>query len=348
MEFSPITPALLRKYVADKCTAEEKERILNYLATREGQVHIRRLMDQEEQLTNSNQQLDPEVTHRILSRLRSSIHTQPTSTRRNQRNVNIRFNPAIWRVAASVIIIVGIGLGIYQFESAVKPIVVAIEDTIFPITYIEKTAPANQQVKLTLADGTKIWLNGGSAIAYPKQFIRRDKREIRLKGEAYFEVAKNRDKPFFITTRQGIIRVIGTAFNIKENTHDTTLIVAVREGMVSLQPVNTTTNQPTKLSAGNVGMLKGKKVRTTVSNDIANYLSWFNSRLIFNHTQLAEVARQLEHLYGVEITLTDNSLHSLKLSGEMSRKDIQVVMDQIALSLNIKYKLKEKKILLFR
>ena len=99
------------------------------------------------------------------------------------------------------------------------------------------TVPAGQRAQITLADGTRVWLNAQSTLTYASNFGRRE-RNVELDGEAYFEVAKNKDIPFYVHTEMNKVKVVGTCFNVcaykDSKEFETTLV----EGIVDIYPAN--------------------------------------------------------------------------------------------------------------
>ena len=99
------------------------------------------------------------------------------------------------------------------------------------------TVPAGQRAQITLADGTRVWLNSQSTLTYASNFGRRE-RNVELDGEAYFEVAKNKDIPFYVHTEMNKVKVVGTCFNVcaykDSKEFETTLV----EGIVDIYPTN--------------------------------------------------------------------------------------------------------------
>lgn len=200
---------------------------------------------------------------------------------------------------------------------------------------------AEQTVKdsIWLPDGSLVRLNKGSSINYEGR-LNGKTREVYLKGEGFFQVAKNAEKPFIIHVGKGQIKVLGTAFTVKENDKDTTLMVAVLEGLVSLSSKGDY-SKSTLLKAGSVGILSSGLVLVTHTNT-ANYLSWYNNRLIFDNLSLKEVSKQLEHLYGVDIIIKTRELNSLALTANINHGAITDVISKITYSLDVHYRVRDK------
>jgi ferric-dicitrate binding protein FerR (iron transport regulator) len=249
-------------------------------------------------------------------------------------------NPIHWlfRVAAVVLLAVGMGYFVFRprgFSQKVSP------------RFITQVTGPGQRATLQLPDGSLIRMSTNSRVSYPVNFAHQPQREIRLQGEAFFEVAKNPKKPFVVTTRQATIRVLGTSFNVKETLHDTTVIVAVREGRVAFRSRRDSLQQQTELRKGEIGSLHGSSLTRSGTHDITNYLSWYNGRLVFEDAPLPEVVQQLTRIYDTPIQLDNPELAHLRLTADMKRETLTQVLDQLALSLNIRYQQQRKTVMLF-
>lgn len=173
--------------------------------------------------------------------------------------------------------------------------------------------PRGGQYKLTLPDGTKVWMNAASSITYPASF-NGDKRVVSVNGELYFEVAKNAAKPFIVEVEdRSSIEVLGTSFNINaydnESSSKTTLIegkVRVRKGEQSdiLQP-----GQQARI---------GDAITVAPKVDIDQILAWKNGNFNFEDMPLSEIMRQLERWYDIEVRY-EGRIPAIKFHGKMSR-----------------------------
>lgn len=197
--------------------------------------------------------------------------------------------------------------------------------------------PRGGQYQLILADGTKVWLNAASSIRFPVAFTGNE-RKVMLKGEAYFEVAHDKAKPFKVVTNGQEVEVVGTHFNINayddENAVKTTLI----EGSVKV------------LVAGKNSMLKpGEQSQTKNSEifispvDVNEVIAWKNGFFQFKDDHIRDVMRQLSRWYDVDIKYEGN-LPDRTFSGGISRNvDAAQVLDILSFE-NIHFRIEGKTI----
>lgn len=172
------------------------------------------------------------------------------------------------------------------------------------------TVPAGQRAQVTLADGTKIWLNSQSTLSYPANFGRNE-RNVDLNGEAYFEVAKNKDIPFYVHTNMNKIRVVGTKFNVcaykGSKEFETTLV----EGFIDIYAVHSNT-VITRLKKNDFFANYDGKYKKTILPSY-EYLRWKEGLYCFDDVPFSCILSKLEKYYNVKITVSNPEL--LKYEG---------------------------------
>lgn len=159
--------------------------------------------------------------------------------------------------------------------------------------------PKGGQYAVTISDGSRIWLNAGSKLIYPVTFTGKKRREIQLYGEAYFEVAKDKAKPFIVRTERQTIEVLGTHFNINSYTDEPETITTLTEGSIRLIGA-ADKKQAFILRPGE--MAATSKDHTTVGRaDIESALAWQKGIFYFRNAPLSEILRQVSRWYDIEI-----------------------------------------------
>ena len=176
--------------------------------------------------------------------------------------------------------------------------------------------PRGGEYSLTLADGTKVWMNADSKLRYPISFVE-DKRVVYLEGEAYFEVAKDASKPFIVSTSSGEITVLGTQFNVKNYKEENTIYTTLVEGSVSFRG---RTNKETILTPGyqliynqEQGTQELKKV------NVGNFISWKDNLFQFEELSPEDIMKTLARWYDVTVTYEKEELKQLQFSGNLDK-----------------------------
>lgn len=195
-----------------------------------------------------------------------------------------------------------------------------------------------QTYAFILPDGTKVWLNADSKISFLQQFVR-NTREVLLDGEAYFEVAKNKNVPFIVKSPGQEVEVLGTHFNVKRYADGTAGKTTLLEGSVviksaslkrELKPGEQAVNDGYTLAVGKV--------------DTEDVIAWKNGYFRFNEARLGQIVSELERWYDVEIVLEDH-LADIQFTGKISRnKHMNHLLHIIQRTININYKIEGRRI----
>ncbi len=178
--------------------------------------------------------------------------------------------------------------------------------------------PRGGEFNLTLSDGTRVWLNAETELLYPVRFNGKQ-RVVYLKGEAYFDVAKNKEMPFIVQMEDDVaVRVYGTEFNV--NTYDGVETVLVA-GSVSM-------NQGGKevlLKPNQKGIFDKSKDGIKVEDvDVLPYVAWKDGDFIFRNESLGSIMDKLSRWYGLDVFYQNGDLRDVHLSGNLKRyKDVQ-------------------------
>ncbi len=195
---------------------------------------------------------------------------------------------------------------------------------------------------LELPDGSLISLKQEASLSHPEDF-KGDVRNLKLTGEAYFEVAHNPAKPFIVETNGAIIKVLGTAFNIRNNELANSIEVAVVEGKVSFWHKQEPNSQLI-LQAGDYGILDrntGLLSKESISD--FNFLAWKTGVLEFNETDLMEVLPVIENTYNVRVN-TPKDLSGLKLTARFSDESPENILKTIGVLFNLQIEWKGEEV----
>lgn len=177
------------------------------------------------------------------------------------------------------------------------------------------SVPRGNDFYVVLADGTKVWMNADSELRYPQIFTG-NQRVVELVGEAYFEVAKNKEKPFVVETPTEHIEVLGTHFNVSSYPTERKSAVTLIEGKVQ---VSVHGQQSLELHPGQQSVVQDKYMRIQ-DVDIDEYIAWKNGEFMFNEESLASAMRKIGRWYNLEIDV-DPELKDLYLWGSVPRKE---------------------------
>lgn len=193
------------------------------------------------------------------------------------------------------------------------------QDTIregFVQQFNELMTPRGGEYQVTLADGTMVWLNADTRLKYPMTFDA-DKREVYLSGEAYFEVTKDTDRPFYVVTDKLRVKVYGTQFNVNTQQQGIirTTLVNGKVGVTVKATGNETMLSPNQMMEYNpvTGAVQVKDV------DVYTYIAWKSGEFVFEDERLEDIMEQLRLWYDVEVFYTNENVKNIKFTGDATR-----------------------------
>ncbi|WP_127127322.1 FecR family protein [Pseudoflavitalea rhizosphaerae] len=197
-----------------------------------------------------------------------------------------------------------------------------------PVVYNTLKTPRGAQYQLQLADGSKVWMNAGSSLHFPTSFPGKE-RKVELTGEAYFEIAKDAQKPFRVTVNNMQVNVLGTQFNIMAYENETSKAVTLLEGSVNVEHHHQSMN----LQPGQQAQSSDQTGLRVVNNiDTEEAVAWKNGYFITNRTSLPVLMRQIERWYNVDVVY-EGKIPDKKFGGKIPRKsDLQEVLKVLELS----------------
>ncbi len=235
---------------------------------------------------------------------------------------------------------VGIADGVLRYNdgSSVSKDSLQIEDVV-------ASTPKGGTYQFTLSDGTKVWLNAASSITFPTSFARSKSRIVMVTGEAYLEVAKDREHPFIVKNAQQEIEVLGTHFNINSYADEPAIETTLLEGSVDVNAISLQKHY--LLSPGKQSVLSGANVKI-IEVDTADMVAWKNGYFKFNDETIESIMRKLSRWYNIEVSYDSNVQHE-KFTGRISRyKHINQVLKLMESGKSIKFKVEGRRVTLIR
>ncbi len=253
---------------------------------------------------------------------------------RNNNTIFIRKIYKNWyKIAATIALMIMLSLGFYYVSQRKN--------------FQHFSTFEGQKKEIVLDDGTKIWLNSFSKLEFPKNF-KKNKREIQLQGEAYFEVAVKDPQPFIVHTKNSIVKVVGTLFNINSNTYDSSIVVTVLSGKVEFYENKNEANKIVleKNSAGILALNKTTPLK--MINNNMNFLAWKTGVLTFENDSLTKVISDLEKYYKKEIVFKDIVPDDYSLNVSFVNLSLEEVMNIVAGTFDFSFIIKNDKFYLYR
>ncbi|PTS95214.1 anti-sigma factor [Pedobacter sp. HMWF019] len=205
--------------------------------------------------------------------------------------------------------------------------------------------PKGGQYQINLPDGTKVWLNAASSLSYPARFSGQQRRVI-LKGEAYFEVAKNKKMPFIVNSERQNIEVLGTHFNVNAYDDERTTKTTLAEGSVKVSLTNNSGD--TQILAPGQQAVVDHQIKVQ-SVDIEEALAWKEGIFMFNNENLESILRKVSRWYNVDIEFQQNQLREKYFTGTVSRFGrVSQILKTLELTESVHFKIEGRKIIVLK
>ena len=235
--------------------------------------------------------------------------------------------------------------------------IVAVAVSIYMLSLPEGSAPQlvvhetlqGQKSKITLPDGSTVQLNSGSRLTYEDFGTGTSTREVKIEGEAFFNVARDRNRPFVVHTATLKTTVLGTSFNVRSYAHESEVQVVVATGKVSVEnPIAGMDSRVLMIPNEMVSYHTDEKTMTKSSGDFSDLLAWKDGRLIFYNVTIREAIPALERWYGVEIVLQNEKVGNCPIKVEIEGESLNTVFRWLNFSMGdgFEYEIKDKQVLI--
>lgn len=198
-----------------------------------------------------------------------------------------------------------------------------------------------EQYQVILPDGSHVWLNAASSLKYPVTFAGKE-RLVELTGEAYFEVAHNKNMPFKVKTQQQEVEVLGTHFNINAYDDEKATATTLIEGSVKVTLASN--NKNTVIKPGQQAMVHNAYLAVQ-QVDTDDAIAWKNGYFQFNDENLENIMRQISRWYDVDVQYQDNTLKAQTFGGTVSRyKNVSEVIKTLEFTNAVHFEVEGKRI----
>lgn len=301
---------LIVRYLLGETTTEENTRVTARLAT---DPTFKKELEDYKTIWNTSQKIAATSTVDTNAAWDRFVQKTKETPKRETKTVALPTKKtSVLKIAAAVLMLVFcgvVGYTIYQ-----QPITVASND---------------QVLTETLPDGTLVTLNKNASISYPRNF-EGNTRDVILKGEAFFDVTPNKEKPFMITADETTIKVVGTSFNVKCSEAITEIVVET--GIVSVSKKQ----NEVMLTPNEVAFVHKNKATPIKENNKDQLYNYYRTKeFICDGTPLWRLVDVLNEAYNTEIIIANNDLKNLPLNTTFHNKSLDYVLDVISETFNI-------------
>ena len=315
-------------FLDDRASMEVSKKVVKWLSSKEGRLWLSAnssgiFSHMEETGLPCDSDIPSDI---MLDRIHSEID------RRSRRR---RWSMAVLKVAVAIIPLIALGLIWAELDSRLGGSVFSAPEIVS-----EAAQPGERKV-LIFQDGTKVYLNAGAVITYPRSW-RLDRRRVSLEGEAYFEVAHNRKRPFTVDVFNTKVKVYGTSFNVNAYPEDSTISVALIGGSVAFE------------ADGREHLMKPSQLLTYNRSDGSvslvevshpdNYTLWTANVINFRDNTLENVMEVLGRWYDVSFDVEDRSLLSRRFTFRTTQLPLRSLLDEMEYISDLKFELENDRV----
>jgi ferric-dicitrate binding protein FerR (iron transport regulator) len=202
-----------------------------------------------------------------------------------------------------------------------------------------ETLPGQKSI-LDLPDGTRVWMNSGTSISYPINFLE-ENREIKLQGEAFFDVAHDKKRPFIVSLNDLNVHVLGTAFNVSNYPDENENSIYLESGSIELHSTtNNTERLLYRMKPGERAIYSKNRDKLMVGTGHDDEsLAWLEGKLIFRDESMASVVRSLNRWFNVEISVIDEEILDYTYTATFQNESLEQILELLEKSARINYKI---------
>lgn len=330
---------LFKKYLNNACSEQEVEEILNFI---ENPVNADFLSREAKSRFNSidkhsNDELNKTENQASMDRILDRLHHQI-----NQQEKEIRIVPgrkknfiAFFAKAAAILILPLLAYSAYlTFKTPAKTRIESAE-----IVWQSVKTAAGMQTDFILPDGSHVWLNSGSILEYPVAFAH-DIRQVKLTGEAFFDVKKDPSHPFIVNAGKLNVEVKGTRFDVCNYANESNSELTLESGSVRLFEGDLKDNKTVALiKPGERALLDNNTEKLAVSKvDVEKHTSWKEGLLIFRDDKMDDVVIKLNRKFNVNIILKDAEIKEYIYTATFEDESLTQILGLLKISAPVNYK----------
>lgn len=318
---------LFNKFLRKEATRDEVSLLIQWLKDEES-FHTWT----DEQWKSVSSDMDPALQQKLLGHIKGKIQQDRYNIQKISMKRQSLFYQWSIRVAAVILLLLATSLGVYQYtkqQMNMPDMVVSVDK--------------GQKANMTLPDGSKVWINSDSKLSYGSHFNFQE-RMLHLDGEAYFEVAPDKKRPFIVKTGEVSIKALGTSFNVKSYRDEKRISAVLMTGKVEVQSKFTKEIlYPNEQIT--IDRLTGK-MRKEEMREASSYSNWRYNILRFHAETFENIVLTLERNYNTSIVFKSEKLKQYRFTGTLGNTSLESILQILSLTSPLSYEVKDGQILL--
>ena len=348
---------LIERFLSNQASGKEKEELFSLLNSEKEKDQIFTWL--EENWGKTEHEGIDIPTEAILAKIHQQINNAPI-VQPSSKQVTRTRKIVVTTLKYAAVCVVALGIEWFVFGHG-NPFAARSETIVQADYYHEITVPKGSKSYVVLADSTKVWLNAGARLRYPAGF-QDDRREVFLEGEAFFDVAKNENMPFFVNMDGMNIKVLGTRFNVEAYADERNISATLVEGVIEVVGLRSD-----KLSKNNLQLKPGQKLVLVKENpgqenapakiksaelinlnDTKTETAWIEDKMIFNKERFDNVKTKMERWYGVTIDIQNPDILDYRFSGTFDEETFEQALLALRKAARFDYSIQKKHVTITR
>lgn len=313
---------LLERYMRGETSPEEELQLLTWFRESAAEEDIIAFYRQR-WLDSSKTKLPQEIQERMFRQIKATMKLDNQQVILTDKSWQVHFRRWL-QYAAAIIFFIGIGITSHLYTR---------QSLVIENKYLVE-AEKGQRASITLPDGTKVWLNSHTQVSYSSDYGHKE-RIVNLTGEAYFEVAKDKEHRFVVKTKGLDVEALGTSFNVKAYREDNYITATLFAGSIRA----TADNKSVILAPDQQVLFDRETSRLKVEKpDNASYAyMWRDNELAFKGETLNDIAIRLNRIYNVQVVFSSEKIRQYRFSGIIKNNSLDNVIEIISLTAPIMY-----------
>lgn len=320
---------LFDKFLLKQASAEEIQALIQWLKS-EGSFQD--WTDKEWSMAST--EMDAGVQQRLFVQIKEKINQESNVLLPVPRKDNKQHKLYLWtaRIASIIMIVLLTSLSVYYYTAKQ----LKMHDMIVSVD-------KGQKATIVLPDGSKVWVNSDSKLVYGSRFTSKE-RVLELEGEAYFEVAPDKNRPFIVETDNFSVKALGTSFDVKSYKEDSWAATVLMSGKVEVK-----SKKETLILEPDQRILFDKitgKMEKSIVTDAGDYSGWMYNTLSFEAETFENIVQTLQRLYNTRIIFETESLKKYRFTGTPGNTSLESILQILSLTSPLSYEVKDSVIIL--
>lgn len=320
---------LFDKFLLKQASAEEIQALIQWLKS-EGSFQDWT----DEEWSMASTEMDAGVQQRLFVQIKEKINQESNVLLPGPRKENKLHKLYLWtaRIASIIMIVLLTSLSVYYYTAKQ----LKMHDMIVSVD-------KGQKATVVLPDGSKVWVNSDSKLVYGNRFTSKE-RVLELEGEAYFEVAPDKNRPFIVETDNFSVKALGTSFDVKSYKEDTWASTVLMSGKVEVK-----SKKETLILEPDQRILFDKttgKMEKSIVTDAGDYSGWMYNTLSFEAETFENIVQTLQRLYNTRIIFETESLKKYRFTGTPGNTSLESILQILSLTSPLSYEVKDSVIIL--